>query len=333
MIKFLIIRFSSIGDIVLTSPIIRCLKQQVQDAEVHYLTKPAFSDIVISNPHIDNVLTLKENFEETIDEIKSERYDYIIDLHNNIRTYRIKKRIGILSFSFPKLNLEKWLIVNLKIDRLPQKHIVDRYFETVKLFDVNNDKKGLDYFIPVNDNIKLDDLPSSFKNGYIGFVIGAKHITKKMPTNKITEIINKVPFPVILLGDNLDKIEADFIVNNSNNSNVYNACGKYKLNQSASIIKQARVIVTNDTGLMHIASAFRKPIISLWGNTIPEFGMFPYIDLKQSEIIEVKGLKCRPCSKIGFTRCPKKHFHCMNEIENEKVIKAIKNFWNITNES
>lgn len=328
MVKFLIIRFSSIGDIVLTSPVVRCLKQQAGDSEVHFLTKPAFKDIVISNPNIDKVITLKENFEETIQDIKSEGYDYIIDLHHNLRTFRIKKRIGILSFSFPKLNKEKWLLVNLNINRLPQKHIVDRYFETVTLFEIKNDNKGLDYFIPEKDIIDLKTIPINTEQGFIGFVLGANHFTKKLPAEKITEIIRNISFPVVLLGDKKDRTVADIIINQCQKNNIYNACGEYNLNQSASLVNQAKVIVTHDTGLMHIASAFRKPIVSIWGNTIPEFGMYPYVTKELSAMMEVKGLKCRPCSKIGFSKCPKKHFRCMNSIENEKIIAAITSFWN-----
>lgn len=326
-VKFLIIRFSSIGDIVLTTPVIRCLKQQVEGAEIHFLTKSDFSSIIKSNPYIDKVLTLKENFSETISEIKEERYDYIIDLHNNLRTKRIKSRIGILSFKFNKLNVEKWLLVNFKINKLPNVHIVDRYLETVKMFGVNNDNKGLDYFIPPADDIDLKTLPECFQSGYLGFVIGAKHFTKKMPAKKISEIINNIYFPVVLLGGKEDIAESEQIIINCKTKNVFNSCGKFNINQSASIVKQAKVIITNDTGLMHIAAAFQKPIISLWGNTVPEFGMYPYVKNDLSEIVEVKDLKCRPCTKIGFKQCPKKHFRCMNEISNELIVRLIAKHW------
>lgn len=326
-VKFLILRFSSIGDIVLTTPVIRCLKQQVEGAEIHFLTKSAFSAILNYNPYIEKILTLKENFSETISEIKEERYDYIIDLHNNVRTKRIKSRIGILSFSFNKLNIEKWLLVNFKINKLPNKHIVERYLETVKIFDIKNDNTGLNYFIPQTDEVNLKQLPEYLNAEYVGFVIGAKHFTKKFPVKKISEIINRISFPVVLLGGIEDITEAEQIISNCLNKQIFNGCGKFNLNQSASLVKQAKVIITNDTGLMHIAAAFQKPIISIWGNTIPEFGMYPYIKNELSEIVEIKGLKCRPCTKIGFKKCPKKHFRCMNDIDNDLIIKHIDRYW------
>lgn len=328
MVKFLIIRFSSIGDIVLTTPVIRCLKKQVAESEVHFLTKPVFSSILLSNPNVDKMLLLKEKFSETIDEIKEERYDYIIDLHNNIRTKRIKSQIGILSFSFPKLNLEKWLLVNFKINKMPNKHIVDRYLETVKLFEIENDGFGLDYFIPKKDEINIDTLPEYIKEGYVGIVIGAKHFTKKMPNEKIAEIISGIKYPVIVMGGKEDSIEADKIMSICTNNKVYNSCGKYNLNQSASLVKRAKVIVSHDTGLMHIAAAFQKPIISVWGNTVPEFGMYPYVKKELSDIVELKNIKCRPCTKIGFKQCPKKHFRCMNEIDSNEIVKLVEKHWN-----
>ena len=326
MVKFLIIRFSSIGDIVLTTPVIRGLKNQVEDAEIHFLTKKIFSSILAYNPYIDKIHFLEDSLGKVIDALKKEDYDYIIDLHHNLRTTIIKKRMKPLTFSFNKLNIEKWLMVNFKINRLPDKHIVDRYLETVRLFDIQNDGKGLEYFIDPADEVNLADLPKTHQHGYIGFVIGAKHNTKKLPGEKIISIIRRINLPVILLGGKEDREGAEFILKQLDGL-CFNACGLYNLGQSASLVRQANLIITHDTGLMHIAAAFKKKIISIWGNTIPEFGMYPYEPHPDSKIIEVKGLKCRPCSKIGFQSCPKKHFKCMNDIDEDKVVHlAVKLF-------
>ena len=104
---------------------------------------------------------------------------------------------------------------------------------------------------------------------------------------------------------------------------VFNACGKFNLNQSASLVEQADKVLSNDTGLMHIAAAFNKPILSFWGNTIPEFGMYPYMPQKPqlSTLMQVEGLRCRPCSKLGFKKCPKKHFYCMELMDVDKVVE------------
>jgi len=318
--KFLIIRFSSIGDIVLTTPIVRCLKNQVPDAEVHYLTKKQFLPVLEANPYIDKIFTIKDKVSEVLHELRGETYDQIIDLHKNIRSKQVISKLNKHSSSFNKINIAKWLVVNFKIHRLPNIHIVDRYFETIQNLDVRNDLKGLDYFIPEKDIVSLDFLPDQFQGGYIGWVIGGKHNTKIYPEEKVIEICKTIKSSVILLGGPEDAEKGERI-QKAVGEKIFNSCGKFNINQSASLVKQAQKIFTNDTGLMHIAAAFKKEIYSFWGNTIPEFGMYPYLpgEENKSHILEVKNLKCRPCSKIGYQKCPKKHFDCMHKIEIEKI--------------
>lgn len=312
--KILIIRFSSIGDIVLTTPVARCLKQQL-DAEVHYYTKPAFASILKSNPYIDKVYELPTGKFPFLKALKEEKYDYIIDLHNNLRSALVKHYLGVPSFSFQKLNFEKFLLVAFKINRMPDRHIVDRYLDTAKSLGVVNDEQGLDYFIPEKDEVKLDTLPESHSNGYTAVVTGATAYTKRLPNHKLAELCESIEGPIMVLGGKTDieageYLEAHF---SSKPGKIYNACGKYNLNQSASFIKQANKVYTHDTGLMHIASAFKKDIDAIWGNTVPEFGMYPY--LTNFHNIENKGLSCRPCSKLGYNKCPKGHFKCMEELK------------------
>jgi len=311
--KFLIIRFSSIGDIVLTSPVVRCLKQQVPGAEIHFLTKESYRGLVNANPYIDKVQVLGSSWDLMMHQLQYEGYDYIIDLHHNLRTLRIKKALKTAKhFSFNKLNIPKWLLTALKINRLPNVHIVDRYMDTLKELDVVNDGKGLDYFLPGKDKIKETDLPISHIYGYVGVVIGAALNTKKMPVHKLQQLCAGIQFPVVLLGGPEDRIAGEEIAS-VDPIKIYNACGKFSLNESADLVQRSKVIVTHDTGLMHIAAAFHKPIISIWGNTVPAFGMGPYygnnpVTQFQSE---VTNLRCRPCSKIGYNKCPKGHFKCM----------------------
>ncbi len=319
IVKFLIIRFSSIGDIVLTTPVVRNLKEQCEGAEVHYLTKKQYKGILEHNPYVDKIHTLDRSLNELILELRNEHFHYVIDLHNNLRTSRVKLKLHTISFKFDKLNKEKWLMVNFKKNKLPDIHIVDRYLKTVDYFIDKNDVRGLDFFIPEEDEVKLTTLPKSHQNGYIAFAIGAQHATKRLPDEKITSICKKINQPIIILGDNNDAIVAEKVADVVG-ENIFNACGKFNLNQSASLVEQARLVISHDTGLMHIAAAFKKQIISIWGNTIPEFGMYPYLSHEKSEIIEVKDLKCRPCTKIGFGKCPKKHFKCMNDIDEERIV-------------
>ncbi|AKD03336.1 glycosyltransferase family 9 protein [Pontibacter korlensis] len=316
MPKILILRFSSIGDIVLTTPVIRCIKQQVPGAEVHYCTKKAFHSIVANNPHVDKVHVLGDSLRELVRVLKAENFDYVVDLHNNLRTRIIKARLGKPSRSFNKLNYEKWLMVNFKRNRLPDVHIVQRYLDAAAALGVKDDGGGLDYFIPGQDQVDVNTLPVGFQNGYAAFAIGAQHFTKRLPTPRIIELCERLQQPVILLGGKEDAATGEEIAahfaENPQATIIYNACGKYNLNGSASLVKQAEKVVSHDTGLMHIAAAFRKDIISVWGNTIPEFGMYPF--RTKYKVLEVHGLSCRPCSKIGYSKCPKGHFKCMWDI-------------------
>lgn len=329
--KFLIIRLSSIGDIVLTSPVIRCLKKQIVTAEVHFLTRHSFRYLVQSNPYIDKCHYLHDDVSEILDDLKEEDFDYVIDLHHNLRSLKVKRALKKKSFSFYKLNIEKWWYTNFKQNRLPDVHIVDRYLQTVSEFGVKNDGAGLDYFIPDADRIKETDIPASHQAGYISVVIGAALNTKKYPMHKVQDFCRQINHPVILLGGKED-VENGKQVSAIDPVKIYNACGKFNLNESADLVHRAKLIVTNDTGLMHIAAAFKRPVISLWGNTVPEFGMYPYYGAnylmakKESlpyYIIEVKNLKCRPCSKIGHRKCPLGHFKCMEMIETDVVLQAV----------
>ena len=307
-LKILVVRFSSIGDIVLTTPVVRMLKKQL-NAQVHYLTKSAYVSLLKNNPYIDSVYQIENSISEVIADLKKEKYDYVIDLHSNLRTQILKFRLGMPAKSFNKLNMEKFMLTNFKLDKMPKIHIVDRYLETVKHLGVKNDNQGLDFFLSANDKLDI----SIFPKNYIVFVIGGQHATKILPNEKIISIIKKVNKPVLLIGGPEDAHRGEEIAKACDK--VVNTCGKYSILHSASLVQQATMVITHDTGMMHIAAAFNKKIYSVWGNTVPEFGMYPYLESEQSKRIEVKGLNCRPCSKIGYDKCPKGHFKCMQEID------------------
>lgn len=324
--KILILRFSSIGDIVLTTPVPRTLKTQLDRAEVHYCTKKGYAGLLEANPYIDKVHLLGDSLNDLIKTLKAERYDVVIDLHRNLRTRIIKLRLGVRAYSFDKLNWQKWLIVRFKINKLPNVHIVDRYMETVKPLGVKMDSLGLDYFIPERDEVEPDWLPESHRQEYVVYAIGGQHETKKLPFERMVELCDRINKPLVLLGGKEDAATGERIARFFERTEasepyeekllelgkktlVYNACGKYNLNQSASLVKGAIAVFTHDTGLMHIAAAFRKQVFSIWGNTIPAFGMYPY--RTKFTVFENNKLDCRPCSKIGHDKCPKGHFKCM----------------------
>jgi ADP-heptose:LPS heptosyltransferase len=326
--KFLVIRFSSIGDIVLTTPVVRCLKQQVPGAVIHFLTKENFGTLLADNPYIDGIHFLQEDFGKMMKALRAEKFDAVIDLHRNIRTLRVKKALGLPGHSFRKLNLEKWLITSLKWNRLPDVHIVDRYLDTLTDYGVTNDGQGLDYFLPPATRLPHEQLPEHFLSGYVAQVTGAAHATKRIPVEKMREICGRLDCPVVLLGGPGDK-EAAEAVAALDRARIFNACGITSLHESASLVKGAQVVISSDTGLMHIAAAMKRPLIVLWGNTIPGFGMYPYYGSEKIPYrnMEVAGLGCRPCSKIGYERCPKKHFRCMQEQSPDQVAALVREYW------
>jgi len=322
MVKFLIVRFSSIGDIILTSPVVRHLKTQVQDAEIHYVSKSEYVSILESNPYIDRIRPFDANLNACIKSLKEEGFDYIIDLHNNARTARLKAGLKRMDFTVRKLNIQKWLYVNFKWNRLPDLHMVDRNLQTIRNFISTVDDGGLDYFIPDNNKVDIASLPPEFQKGYIGMAIGAQHGTKKLPVSSLTTLCRKLNYPILILGGPTDKEAGDEIVSGLAGKTVLNTCGKLNINQSASLVEQSQLLITHDTGLMHAGAAFNKKIISIWGNTVPAFGMYPYQADPASVKFEDSGLKCRPCSKIGYHNCPKKHFKCMLEQDLEGIANA-----------
>lgn len=322
--KILVVRFSSIGDIVLTTPVLRALKEQLNNPTIHYVTKQQFASIVENNPHVDRVFTMNKSIDEVIPELKVEDYDQILDLHNNIRTQGLKKKLRKPSSTLRKLNWKKWLLVKLKMNKMPDLHVVDRYFEVAHSVGVKSDGKPGEFYIDSKDKVDVSQLAVAPKS-YLTVAIGAQYKTKCMPKELLLNILEKVDMPVVLVGGKMDNALAEEVVN-ALGERIINACGKYNLAGSASIVEQSEKLLTNDTGMMHIASCLNIPIVSVWGNTVPDLGMYPYYPNQPEKysIHEVKSLNCRPCSKIGYQKCPKGHFKCMLGQDVDGIISKIR---------
>lgn len=327
--KVLVIRFSSIGDIVLTTPILRNIKKTYPKTELHFICKKEFQNVIEQNPNIDKCWYLKDNLNEIIAELQKEQFSCVIDLHKNIRSYKIKKELRIPTYNFKKLNYKKWLLTTFKYNTLPKIHLVDRYFEAIKKLKITNDGLGLDFFI--NETEKQTALAKlNFQsNKFICLVLGTAHETKSPTISLLNKIISQQTSSIVLLGGKNEIDKANQLMNQSKQANIQNLVGELSIQGSAAIINESSLVITPDTGLMHIAAALNKNIISIWGNTVPEFGMYPYygnnrLEKANYKISEVKGLNCRPCSKIGYNVCPKKHFNCMNMQSSEQINKWIK---------
>lgn len=321
--KFLVIRFSSIGDIVLASPVLRCLKKQVATAEVHFLTKTNFKAVTVANPYVDKFFYYDKDIRSLINELKNEDYDYVIDLHNNFRSGKIKRALGKKAYTIDKLNFRKFVLTKLHIDIMPKRHITLRSLDTLAVFGVKDDGGGLDYFIPGEERVKESDIPASHHAGYIAVVIGASYHTKKLPAYKLVALCSDIDHPVILIGGKEDAPVGEQVAE-AVGAKVYNACGKFSLNESADLVRRAKLVISHDTGLQYIASAFNKTVLAVWGSTSPKLDVEPYYsqaflsaqkEIPYENILRKPQLWCQPCSKYGNKKCPLGHFKCMKEMD------------------
>ena len=314
--KVLIIRFSSIGDIILTTPVLRCINQQL-GVEVHYLTKKSFSGLLQHNPHVDALHCIdKEIGAELIDKLKAEQFDFLVDLHGNWRSLRIKKALGVPSKTFAKLNLQKWLLIHLGIDLMPRQHVADRYINTLAHLGVSNDHKGLDYFMAPETSVDVD-----LNKPFIAWSIGGSFTPKKLAAAQVADVCNKMDVPVYLLGGPKEVDEAEAIIEACGQPNIKSFCGKLSLDQTALLIKKSKVLLSNDTGLMHIGAAFKKSIVSFWGCTKPSLGFAPYAAASDSVEI-ISNISKRPCSKHGKS-CKHKSLGCIKFIDSKDIEKAV----------
>jgi ADP-heptose:LPS heptosyltransferase len=321
--KILIVRFSSIGDIVLTTPVIRTIKTQFNngDVELHYLTKREHKSILQANPYIDNLHTIERRVSEVTTRLKQYRFSYVIDLHRNLRSFQVKLALGRPSLTLDKLDLRRFLYINFKINMMPDNHVVDRYMDVVRPLGIVNDMQGLEYFLGAQDEVVPACLPASHRDGYVAIVIGGKHTGKLYPLDLVASVCQKLDSPIVLLGGSGDRARGEWVVQHTSDK-VFNACGKFSLNQSAALVRDALCVISNDTGLMHIATAFKKKVISLWGATVPQFGMYPYLPGPGSKILEAEGIQ-RPYSRHGGKAIFRAPYTYWSGLEPEKIIQAV----------
>ncbi|MGE5355908.1 MAG: glycosyltransferase family 9 protein [Deltaproteobacteria bacterium] len=316
--KVLIIRFSSIGDIILTSPAVRYAKKNL-DAEVHYLTKKENEELLKYNPFIDKIHLYSGNLREILKVLKAENFDYIFDLHNNLRSFFVKINLKGKKNSLNKFNFHKWRMVRLK-HKISVPHIVIRYLQTIdNEYDPNFDDHLDFYYLNIENPMQKFNLPSN----YCCFSLGAKHNTKKIPLVSALELIKWIDHKIVLIGGN-------DVVNDANEiykvypDKVTNLCAKLSLSESAQVIDKSSMVICSDTGMMHLAAALNKETIVIWGNTVPGFGMNAYYGKNDNKSTNYEiSLKCRPCSRIGFDKCPEKHFKCMINHDFKEISKNI----------
>ncbi len=305
--RILVIRFSSIGDIVNTSAVLRCVRAKWPDAHIGFATKLAFSSLVQNNVAVNMVHALDADFDAFLTNIKVQNYTHVIDLHNNLRSRKLTFKLpNVAVLRFAKWNMRKWLRVNFKWNTLPMVHINTRYFDALAKWGVVYDGAGLDFEM-APDVVLPMQLPADF----VALVIGGSYATKRMPLPMLRQLLQLINMPIVVIGGLQDVAVANVLEMDG----AINTCGKLSLQQSALVIAQAHAVISNDTGMMHIAAALRKKLLSVWGSTVREFGFFPLrppADMPTTVYLENNDLSCRPCSKLGYSNCPKGHFKCMH---------------------
>ncbi len=334
--NFLIIRLTSMGDIILTTPIVRLIKTKYPTSTISFITSKQYSEIYKFNPYVDNLYEYDKdfkieelsNFKKTILRTNSnKKFDYVIDLQKNFRSKILRSGLGKKYIFTKKLRLQKLSLVYFKkpllkkIIPIPELHRL-----ALNELKIDDDGKGLEIWFPEQKDNDYYQTLNTNKNTIpkIAIAPGAFHYTKQYPKDKFINLIeilkNEIHCEIILIGGKKDKLITDYILQNSK----FNLTDK---TNSSSIIETSRVIdlsdllISNDTGVVHIAAARKKPVVVIFGSTVKEFGFIPF--RTSYEIVE-NDLECRPCTHYGKDKCPKLHLNCLNNIDENDIIKSVK---------
>lgn len=320
-LNILILRLSSIGDILLCTALIRQIRTAYPQAKIDFIIKKEFSDLLRYNPHLNNLYEVdkKEGWrglKQLRNKIKTSGYHYILDLHNNFRTNYLH---GFLSGSVVKKikkdYLKRLLLVKFKINLYDEIITIPlRYFQVAQDLEVVDDNQGLEIHWHTEDITRAKDLIVPLRDkSYFVLACGATYYSKQWPLEYFHELINKLlsthQESIVILGS---KSEAERFQSLVVSSRVKNWAGKLSLLEAAVVIAEARAIVSNDSGLMHMATAVKTPVLALFGSTVEELGFFPF--RSEHRVLQHIDLECRPCSHIGKNYCPQKHFRCMREL-------------------
>ncbi len=317
--KILCIRLKAIGDLVVTTPVYRALAEQL-GAEVHVLAMALPAQMLLHNPHVARHIDYDQPGLVAL--LKREEYDLVVDLHCNLRSHKLRLQLGRPSLGYFKRNLDKKLL-SYGINRLGTEHIVHRYFRALAPLGVQYDGRGLDYFPTAAELDAATSLPG-LHQPYLALVLAATHHTKRIPPQRAAEIVAESPHPVALLGGADVAHLAAEVEQLTPEGKTINLVDKLPLRVSIAVLAKAETVITPDTGLMHVAAALRKPIVAVWGNTAPSYGMYPWLPQAMQERVayaEVQGLSCHPCSRIGYASCPLGHFKCMHDQSPHHIIE------------
>ncbi|MCD6166877.1 lipopolysaccharide heptosyltransferase II [bacterium] len=330
--RILIVRFGAIGDLVLTSHFVRVLRKRFPEAQIDFLVKSRFKTLVLYNPNLNQIFSLSEtpkwqDFLCMVKTLNAQQYDLVIDLQKNLKSY-------LISFFLRNANVRRYLkqaiprffLVNFKKNFYPQpvQPVPLRYLQAVADLGVKDDGGSVELYVPPISFEKVDRLLATESCSLlIGVAPGGGRWTKCWPAEKFAQLCallhQRYSARILLFGSSKDK-EAVQKIEYQLSSAALNLCGKFSLLETAAAISRCDLIVTNDSGLMHIAAALKRKIVAIFGPTVKELGFFPF--RVQAIVVENNTLNCRPCSFHGTNKCPRGHFKCMEEISVDEVLTA-----------
>lgn len=330
--NILIIRLSSIGDVLLTTPLIRILNKKFPGSHIDFVIKKEFHELIAHHPALSEIYVFDKHADgnslaDIRKKVRLKKYDYIIDIHKNFRSYYLSCFVNAGKIvRFRKYLLKRWLLVNFKLNFY--KHIIPVYQRYLDVLNLQDDNKGLDIYIPrpITDRIERDwhHRLTGKQHMVIGVAPGASFDTKRWHIEGYKEVVqylsNTLNSTIILFGNHSDSAVTSQL--GGDNMNVFDCAGKLSLSETAAVMNYCTLVLTNDSGLMHMAAALKKKVVAIFGSTTEELGFFPYA--KEYRIIQNNSLNCRPCSHVGKTKCPKNHFKCMSELNADEVIREIR---------
>jgi len=335
--KILIIRLSSIGDIILTTPLPRQLRANFPNAQIDFLIRREYAELLRGNPHLSNLLEIDLREKNALSAMKyairRTDYDAILDLHGNFRSIwltRFRGRPPV--FSIRKNKFLRHLLVNYKINLYPKFYpkplsVAEKYLRTAAPLGVDLRDTRPELFLPVEIQHRAKKQWQRLSEQGVAAIIapGARHFTKRWPPEYFAAIIRKMNehfgWKTVLIGGPEEAETCAEIQQQTDAALAKNLAGRLSLAETLGLIKHARLFISNDSGLMHAAAAFQVPQVAIFGSTTRELGFFPLNP--RAVVVENRGLSCRPCSHIGRAVCPKKHFKCMRDVTPEAVWKVI----------
>jgi len=337
--KILIIRLSSLGDIILASPLVRVLRNAYPAARIDFLVKSEYADLLKFNKHVSSVIELKSAERKELAELKrrirGERYDAILDIHNSLRSrylrwFSLSGCVRVIN----KRALARFFLVKTKRnfyrDKIP---VAERYMETVKDLGITDDGMGLEVFVPGEAMSSVQALMIRYRldrfDAVIGLAPAARHFTKRWPQEKFVELGEKCaktfPTKIFIFGSRDDSDYCRDIAQMMNarlgSTVAESLAGKLTVLETAAALDFCSVVVSNDSGIMHLAASRKRKLVAVFGSTVREFGFFPY--RTENIVVEKMNLGCRPCSHIGLQKCPEGHFRCMKDIQAAEVLTAM----------